>query len=173
LKNRVTRGWSPSEDFPQNKAIPEDEKARLRDRLLPLLASSSSQVRQQLIPVLQKILHSDFPEKWPTFLDITVQLLNTNEASSIFAGLQCLLAICRVFRFKSGENRAGFNKIVEATFPRLLVIGTSLLNETSDEAGEMLHIALKAHKHATFVCLHLEQGRKFLLTRASSTYPLV
>lgn len=119
---------------------------------MPLLASSPSQIRQQLIPVLQKILHSDFPEKWPSFLDITVQLLNTNEAPSIFAGLQCLLAICRVFRFKSGENRAGFNKIVEATFPRLLVIGTSLLNETSDEAGEMLHIALKAHKHATFVC---------------------
>jgi hypothetical protein len=106
-------------------------------------------------------LHSDFPEKWPTFLDITVQLLNTNEASSIFAGLQCLLAICRVFRFKSGENRAGFNKIVEATFPRLLVIGTSLLNETSDEAGEMLHIALKAHKHATFVCINLEEGIEF------------
>jgi importin-7 len=84
-------------------------------------------------------------------MDITIQLLNTNEASSIFAGLQCLLAICRVFRFKSGENRAGFNKIVEATFPRLLVIGTSLLNETSDEAGEMLHLCLKAYKHATFV----------------------
>jgi importin-7 len=115
------------------------------------LASSQPQVRQQLIPALQKILHSDFPEKWPSFLDITVQLLNTNDASSIFTGLQCLLAICRVYRFKSGENRAGFNKIVEATFPRLLVIGTSLMNETSDEAAEMLHVALKAFKHATFV----------------------
>jgi hypothetical protein len=104
---------------------------------------------------LQKILHYDFPEKWPTFMDITVQLLNTNDASSIFAGLQCLLAICRVFRFKSGESRADFDKIVAATFPRLLVIGNGLVNETSDEAGEMLHIALKAYKHATFVRLEL------------------
>ncbi len=153
MKNRVTRGWSPSEESPQNKAIAEDEKQRFRERLLPVLASSPPQIRQQLVPVLQKILHYDFPEKWPSFIDITVQLLNTNEATSIFAGLQCLLAICRVFRFKSGENRADFDKVIGLTFPRLLVIGQGLVNETSEEAGEMLHIVLKAYKHATFVGL--------------------
>lgn len=84
-------------------------------------------------------------------MDITLQLLNTNEAASIFAGLQCLLAICRVFRFKSGETRADFDKIVTATFPRLLAIGTELINETSDDAGEMLHLTLKTYKHATYV----------------------
>jgi len=151
LKNRVTRGWATSEDFPQNKAISDDEKQRFRDRLLPTLASSPPQIRQQLVPVLQKILQYDFPDKWPSIVDITVQLLNTNDAASIFAGLQCLLAICRVFRFKSGEHRADFDKIVEATFPRLLTIGQGLVNETSDEAAEMLHIVLKAYKHATFV----------------------
>lgn len=153
LKNRVNRGWRASEDSPQNKPIPEDEKARFRERLLPVLANSPPQIRQQLVPVLQKILHYDFPEKWPSFVGITVQLLNTNEAASIFAGLQCLLAICRVFRFKSGENRADFDKIVEATFPRLLVIGQGLVNEMSEDAGEMLHVVLKAYKHATFVGL--------------------
>lgn len=150
LKNRVTRGWSPSEDSPQNKAIGEDEKLRFRERLLPVLASSPPRIRQQLVPVLQKILHHDFPEKWPAFINITVQLLNTNDASSVFAGLQCLLAICRVYRFKSGENRTDFDKIVEATFPRLLTIGQGLVNEISEDAGEMLHIVLKAYKHATF-----------------------
>lgn len=119
--------------------------------MLPTLASSPPQIRQQLVPILQKILQYDFPEKWPSIVDITLQLLNTNDAASIFAGLQCLLAICRVFRFKSGENRADFDKIVEATFPRLLTIGQGLVNEQSDEAGEMLHIVLKAYKHATFV----------------------
>ncbi|PSS09330.1 hypothetical protein M430DRAFT_128428 [Amorphotheca resinae ATCC 22711] len=150
LKNRVVRGWSPSEESPQNKAIPEDEKQRFRERLLPVLSSSTPPIRQQLVPVLQKILHYDFPEKWPAFINITVQLLGTNDASSIFAGLQCLLAICRVYRFKSTDNRADFDKIVEATFPRLLEIGQGLVNEMSEEAGEMLHIVLKAYKHATF-----------------------
>jgi hypothetical protein len=100
--------------------------------------------------VLQKILISDFPDKWPSFINITVQLLNTNDAASIFAGLQCLLAICRVYRFKS-DKREEFDKIVGATFPRLLTIGQGLVNETSEDAGEMLHIVLKTYKHATFV----------------------
>jgi hypothetical protein len=117
------------------------------------LSASPPQIRQQLVPVLQKILHYDFPTKWPEFINITVNLLNANDAASVFAGLQCLLALCRVFRFKSGENRADFDKIVDATFPRLLVIGQGLVNEMSEEAGEMLHIVLKAYKHATFVSL--------------------
>lgn len=124
-----------------------------------MLVAAPPQVRAQLIPVLQKILHHDFPEKWPGFMDITLNLLNTNDAASISAGLQCLLAICRVYRFKSGENRADFDKIVAATFPRLLVIGTNLVNETSDEAGEMLHVALKAYKHATFVSAYIRRSR--------------
>ena len=163
LKNRITRGWSPSEEALQqnsSKPIPEDEKLRFRERLLPVIASSPTQVRQQLVPVLQKILHYDFPEKWPSFVNITGQLLNTNDAPSIFAGLECLLAICRVYRFKSGETRADFDKIVEATFPRLLVIGQGLVNNVNDEAGEMLHLVMKAYKHATYVCHRLHYFRR-------------
>lgn len=155
LKNRITRGWSPAEDYPQNKPIPEDEKLRFRNRLLPVLAASQAQVRQQLIPILQKILHYDFPEKWPNFMDITLQLLNTQDVNSIFAGLQCLLAICRVYRFKAGENRTDFDKIVAAAFPRLLEIGTGLVAESSNDAGEMLRIVMKAYKHAIYVSIWL------------------
>lgn len=88
-------------------------------------------------------------------MDITLQLLNTNDASSVFAGLNCMLAICRVYRFKGGENRADFNQIVQVSFPQLLNIGTRLVDETSLEAWEMLRILLKAYKHAIYVCSHL------------------
>lgn len=86
-------------------------------------------------------------------MTITVQLLNTNNASSVFAGLNCMLAICRLYRFKGGENRGDFNQIVQASFPQLLNIGTKLVNETSLEAWEMLRILLKAYKHAIYVGL--------------------
>ena len=157
LKNRVNRTWQRQEHYPQEVVIPEDAKARFKDRLLPILAASPTLVRQQLVPILQRILHFDFPERWPTFMDYTVQLLNTNDAPSVQAGLQCLLAICRAYRFKAadGESRAQFDKIIEANFPRLLVICNELVNQDSDEAGEMLHIALKSYKHATWVRFHL------------------
>ncbi|KAH7309082.1 armadillo-type protein [Stachybotrys elegans] len=153
VKNRVNRAWIPAEDGSQDFIIAEDEKSRVRDRIVPLLASSDGLVRQQLIPVLQRILQFDFPAKWPRFMDFTMDLLNTNDAGSVLAGLQCLLAICRAFRFKGADSadRQHFDKIVEGSFPRLLAICNELVNQESDEAGEMLHLALKAYKHATWL----------------------
>ncbi|TPX14929.1 uncharacterized protein E0L32_005038 [Thyridium curvatum] len=153
LKNRVNRSWCSADQFSGERSIPEDEKARCRDRILPILASSQGLIRHQLIPILQRILHWDFPDKWPTFMDFTIQALNTNDALSVLSGLQCLLAICRAYRFKApdGENRSHFDKIIEASFPRLLAVCNELVNQDSDEAGEMLHLALKIWKHATWI----------------------
>lgn len=151
LKNRVNRAWQPTDDSATHKQIPEEEKLDLRDRLLPILASSLRQIRSQLIPILQKILSYDFPTKWPNFLDISMQLLSTNDANSVFAGLHCMLAICRMYRFKGVDTRQEFNQIVEASFPQLLAIATRLVEETGVEAWEMLHIIMKAYKHAIYV----------------------
>ena len=151
LKNRVSKGWSPAEEYSQAKPIPDEEKTSFRNRLVPVLVASPPQVRVQLIPTLQKILAYDFPAKWPDFLDITVQLLNAGDIASVFAGVQCLLAICKIYRFKSGENRADFDKIVALSFPQLLNIGNSLAGETSLEAGEILRTVLKVYKHAIYV----------------------
>ena len=151
LKNRVTRGWPPPEENRVHKPIPESERKPFRDRLLPVLASCQPQVRAQLIPILHKILEYDFPDKWPEFMTITLQLINTQEASSVFAGLQCLLAVCRTYRFKAGEERANLDKVVTLAFPSLLGLGTRLVDETSLEAGEMLRVVVKCYKHAIYV----------------------
>ncbi|KAF2644917.1 ARM repeat-containing protein [Massarina eburnea CBS 473.64] len=150
LKNRVSKGWSPAEEFSQAKPIPEEEKESFRNRLVPILVAAQPNVRAQLIPTLQKILAYDFPQRWPNFLEITIQLLNAGDAQSIFAGVHCLLAICKIYRFKSGENRADFEKIVGLAFPQLLNLGNQLANETSLEAGEILRTVLKVYKHAIY-----------------------
>ncbi|KAJ5112410.1 hypothetical protein N7532_000455 [Penicillium argentinense] len=150
LKNRINRGWAPIDDSPQRAPVPESEKPGFRERLIPALASTPPNVRAQLVPLLQKILQHDFPEKWPGFLDLTLQLLGTNDANTVYAGLQCLLAICRVYRFKAGEKREEFDKIVEHSFPQLLSIGQRLVDEESIEAAEMLRIVVKSYKHAIY-----------------------
>ncbi len=151
LKNRVSKAWSPAEEFSQAKPIPEAEKQSFRNRLLPVLVAAQPAVRAQLIPTLHKILAYDFPQKWPNFLDITIRLLNAGDIASVFAGVQCLLAICKIYRFKSGENRVDFDKIVAMAFPQLLNLGNQLANETSLEAGEILRTVLKVYKHAIYV----------------------
>lgn len=147
----MSRAWTAGAEHQQHKPIAPDERADLRNRILPILASSPSQIRAQLIPVLQKILQHDFPAEWPNFMDITMQLLSAGDANSVFAGLHCIFAICRIYRFKSGDNREDFNRIVQASFPQLLAIGTKLLEEDSPEAWEMLRIVLKTYKHTIYV----------------------
>ena len=90
-------------------------------------------------------------------MDFTMELLNTNDAGSVLAGLQCFLAICRAFRYKAVESadRQNFERIVEGAYPRLLAITNELINQESDEAGEMLHLSLKAYKHTTWVSIPL------------------
>lgn len=150
LKNRINRGWSSAEEGPLRNPIPDNEKPAFRERLIPILASAPANVRAQLVPLLQKILQHDFPEQWPGFLDLTLRLLSTNDANSVYAGLQCLQAICRTYRFKAGEKREEFDKIVEHSFPRLLNIGQKLVNEESLETAEMLRIVVKSYKHAIY-----------------------
>lgn len=103
--------------------------------------------------MIQRILHFDFPGKWPSFLDATLQLLHADTAPAVLAGLQCLLVTCRAYRFKGNQDpsRNEFDNIVENSFPRLLQVCNELVTQDSEEAGEMLHIALKAYKHATWV----------------------
>lgn len=79
-----------------------------------------------------------------------MQLLNTNDANSVYAGLQSVLAICRSYRFKAGENRDAFDSIVQASFPHVLSIGNKLVEETSVEAAELLRIIIKSYKHAIY-----------------------
>lgn len=151
FKNRVNKGWVSSESAqPPPVLISDPEKSSVRARLVPIIASAQPNARAQLLVALQKILHSDFPKQWPDFVDITIKLLNAQDVPSVFAGLQCLLAICRTYRFKRGDTRGDFDKIVETTFPQLLRLGNSLVEETSLEAGEMLRTALKAYKHAVY-----------------------
>lgn len=115
-----------------------------------------------MINMLQRILHYDFPDRWPHFIDLTMQLLNTNDPNSVLSGLHCLLALCRTYRFRSStsDNRGPFDNIVEMAFPRLLAICNELVNQEGDEAAEMLHIALKAYKHATWLelCSYLRRN---------------
>ena len=149
LKNRVSRGWNAEGTI--HTLIPDNERREFRDRLLPVFSQSPSQIRAQIVPILQTILSHDFPQKWPEYMGITLQLMNTQEAGSVSAGLQCLLAVCRTYRFKLGEtDRSHLDKVVEAAFPRLLAIGNNLITETNQDAGEMLRIVVKCYKHAIY-----------------------
>ncbi|EWC44212.1 hypothetical protein DRE_06957 [Drechslerella stenobrocha 248] len=150
LKNKVLRSWEPAIDT-KVAPIPESEKPAFREQLIPTLTRSNNKIRQQMLPMMGKILHYDFPEKWPTYMDSTIALLQANDVSAVFSGLQCLLAICRVYRLKSAaEKREELEVVIKATFPLILGIGSKLAEQNDTDSGEMLRLIFKSYKHAIY-----------------------
>jgi hypothetical protein len=174
LKNKVTRSWEFNEEWPKIPAIPDDEKTILRERLVPTLASAPPNIRQQLLPLIGKVLHFDFPERWPSYMDITLQLLNSNDIGSVFAGVQCLLSLTRVYRFKrDSEKRDELDRVTAATFPLILAIGNRLVDETSTEAGDMLKMIIKTYKHAVYVGARMWRGAARFLGQRTEYFFIV
>lgn len=107
-----------------------------------------------MLPMISKILHFDFPEKWQTYMPSTINLLQQNDVASVFSGLQCLLAICRVYRLKSAaDKREELEGVIRATFPLILRIGGKLVEHDDNDSGEMLRLIFKTYKHAIYVSL--------------------
>lgn len=115
--------------------------------------------------MIGKVLHYDFPERWPGYIDVTLQLLNSNDLQSVFAGVQCLLGLCRVYRFKQDSaKRQELDKVTQATFPIILQLGNRLVEENSTDAGEMLKMIVKTYKQAVYTEMseHLMEESQFL-----------
>lgn len=78
-------------------------------------------------------------------------MLGAPNAPTVYIGLQCLLALSKVYRYKAGESRGEYDEIAALTFPQLLDIGNRVVTDTDIEAGEMLRIIIKCYKHAIYV----------------------
>lgn len=148
LKNKVERYWDPLS--PVHSPISDSEKPVFRQRLIPALVKVSPHCRTLLTKVLNIIVARDFPSKWPEFLEVTLSLFQNGDLDSTRAGLTCLLEICKYYRWTTGENRKGLDKVVSSSFSGVLAIGNSLVPESNNAAGEMLKEVLKIYKSATF-----------------------
>lgn len=148
LKNKIVRYWRPLEAHPLQ--VDPAEQPAFRERIIPALTKVSPQVRPQIVAIINAIVSKDFPSRWPELVDITLALFNSNDGPSLAAGATCLLEIGRHYRWTTGEHREGLNKVIDAAFPGVLQIASSLVNDSSQEAGEMLRDIIKTYKMATY-----------------------
>ncbi|KAK9456600.1 armadillo-type protein [Dipodascopsis uninucleata] len=146
LKNKVLKHWNLSSLGPG--FILEEEKPAFRERIIPAVISCAPQVRQHLVSTLSRIISFDYPDSWPTFLDHTVQLLQSQDAQHIFAGVICLNELSKTYKWKNHESRLAFDQVIEVAFPLALQIAGTILNETSDNTGEMMHMIMKSYRSA-------------------------
>ena len=152
IKNRVSKAWSKDNaETYQTAQISDVEKVTFRPQIIQILVVASPTIRAQFTAILNKILASDYPAKWPEFCDLTLGLLQSGQVAEVFAGLTMLLEMTKVYRWKAKESRAGLDHVINTAFPVALQIANRLLADPSVAAATMLVLILKAYKCAIAV----------------------
>ena len=152
MKNRVSKAWSKLNAESNNtNPISDSDKAIFRPSLVHILAIASPAIRAQFTSMLSKILIVDYPAQWPEFQDLLMSYLHSHDVGQVYAGLTMFLELTKIYRWKSGDNRAGLDGVVGTVFPVALGIANRLVGESGVAAGTMLVLILKAYKSAIAV----------------------
>jgi importin-7 len=155
MKYRINKAWGDANaEANSTIPIPAHDKAIFRLSLIQCLVGASPSLRAQFTAILSRILTTDYPGEWPEFTDLMMSYLHSHDVGQVYVGLSMLLELTKIYRWKSGDNRAGLEAIVVNVFPVALNIATRLVAETAATAGTMLVLVLKAYKSAIAVRPH-------------------
>ncbi|KAG0224632.1 armadillo-type protein [Mortierella sp. GBAus27b] len=147
FKNAVRRYWYESESAEtQTHTISQADKETIKANILQLLVTSPPLVRAQLITVLGTILSSDFPTKFPGYLTMVQNLLQSQDSTTVLVGLIALKEVLRVYKFKT-EDREPVDEIIANFFPAIQQIGANLVNSVEAGAAEMLKMIFKCYHY--------------------------
>ncbi|KAF9161693.1 hypothetical protein DFQ26_004323 [Actinomortierella ambigua] len=156
FKNAIRRHWFEVESTPTHLRISDADRETIKSNILQMMASTPPQVRTQLVTVLGVILANDFPAKYPGYLSQVQTLLQSQDIKIVYTGLLALKELTRVYKFKI-EEREPVDEIVANFFPAIQQIGSTLINQDSIEAAEMLKNIFKCYHHTIQIDLSERQ----------------
>ena len=144
-------GTQQSSQFP---VLSDADKAEIKDALIrALLAEPEKSVRDLFAECLHTMVVNEFPQNWPNLIPtlltciregITAMEQNQPQAGlKVHNALLALRKVCKRYEYKSKDQRGPLNEIVKASFPMLLPLGQSLVQQNSLEAAMMLKQVLK------------------------------
>ncbi|RLM79588.1 importin beta-like SAD2 [Panicum miliaceum] len=142
FKNFIAKNWSPNDPDESPKVL-ESDKVMFRENILGFIVQVPPLLRAQLGESIKTIIHSDYPEQWPSLLHWVTH--NLELQNQIFGALYVLRVLARKYEFKSEEERIPLYHIVEETFPRLLSIFSKLVQIVNPpiEVAELIKLICK------------------------------
>lgn len=90
-----------------------------------------------------------------------MNLLQSSQVQEVYAGLTMLHELTKIYRWKSGDGRAGLEAVVTNMFPVALQIANRLVMDPSTASGTMVVLVLKSYKSAIAVRFLCYGGDKF------------
>ncbi|KAI8976256.1 armadillo-type protein [Pilobolus umbonatus] len=136
FKNRVRRVWD---------TLNEGDKKVIKEHILSAFINALAPVQVQLTASLFTILSNDFPQQWPSFMQELERYLISDDVRLVYVGLLALREVVKVYEWKSLDKRDPLLYIIKHTFHPILIICNKLLMSDTQEAGEMLKLALKTY----------------------------
>lgn len=160
MKNRIARAWDSSlvRGTPESPHVADEDKAVVRQALLPTIASVPATLRVHVASALYSVVRCDFPAQWPSLLDDIVKLLRSGDEAQMYAGVRALVETVRAFRFTDTDTK--LEQVVSHTFPALLETTQALMDSPQVQlpaVGELVYFALKAYKTSMIVTLTKHQ----------------
>ncbi|SAM05668.1 hypothetical protein [Absidia glauca] len=146
FKNRIYRAWDRAghSSYP----IGEEDRNIIKQGLLHALVTVPNAVQVQLATSLYTILDSDFPDRWPNFVNEVQSFLSSNDARLVSVGLLALREVVKVYQWKDIDRREPLQHIIEQTFPTIQAICSNLVVMDDLDAALMMKTSLKIY-HAS------------------------
>ena len=111
FKNYVKHGWDPEhkENDALGVAIPDNDKATIRQHLVGLMCNAQPSVMSQLAEALRIISTYDFPDRWqellPDLINRLAQAMQSNNWSVYNGVLETANSIFKRFRYVSKSDQ--------------------------------------------------------------------
>ncbi|KAH9285832.1 Importin-7 [Echinococcus granulosus] len=146
LKNMILKSWrqrgplSPDEPIPFQ--IHEDDKANIRNVIVPAVASSTIPIQSILQVAVAKILKFDFPSRFPNFVDQIIGHLNSINFREFHGALLCLHGLVQAYEHKTND-KGPLPQAMCTLLPLLHHRISVLLSDTSDESLTLQKLILK------------------------------
>jgi hypothetical protein len=144
LKNYVKMRWDSKED-----TIIGDDKNTIKDNIIDVLIRVPPKVRIQIAATIADISHTDFPEKWPSFLPKIASLITSQNPAFMLGAILSLHKVLKKYQYmRSEDERKPLYELVPQVFPTLLHLLSALIPLDTADAGEMMKLICKTFEAA-------------------------
>uniref|UniRef100_A0A5K3EN74 Importin N-terminal domain-containing protein n=1 Tax=Mesocestoides corti TaxID=53468 RepID=A0A5K3EN74_MESCO len=146
LKNMILKSWKQREQSSPDEPIPfqihENDKEAIRGVIVHAVVSSVIPIQSILQVAVGKILRSDFPSRYPNFVEHMARYLNTTDFRELHGALLCLYALVQVYEHKT-TDKGPLPQTMSSLLPLLHQRMVTMLADTSDESLCLQKLVLK------------------------------
>eukprot|EP00108_Taenia_solium_P003371 TsM_000162000 transcript=TsM_000162000 gene=TsM_000162000 len=146
LKNMILNSWRQRGPFTPDEPIPfqihENDKAHIRNVIVPAVASSVIPIQSILQVAVAKILKFDFPSRFPSFVDQITGYLDSMNFREFHGALLCLHGLVQAYEHKTND-RGPLPRTMNTLLPLLHHRMNVLLPDSSDESLILQKLILK------------------------------